>query len=136
MQHTLTPHLPLVAGMLFVHQGRKYRLNSFLCEVVEKPVENELLAEVFAEWDAEVAASLPVGMRHIKLRYCLPQEATFVSGSGVGGCVAAIEEIQLDGMVEWSEQQLAEHHGQALRKGKLGLYSTTIIRPIAKPEVA
>lgn len=71
MQHTLTPHLPLVAGMLFVHQGRKYRLNSFLCEVVEKPVENELLAELFAEWDAEVAASLPVGMRHIKLRYCL-----------------------------------------------------------------
>lgn len=136
MQRHPTALTNLVAGARFVHQGHDYRLNSFLCEVQEKPVEHELLAGLFAQWDAEEAASTPPGMRRIKLRYCLPQEASFVSGSGVAGCVVAIEEIELDGMVEWSEQQLAEHHAEALRKGREGRYSATVLRPINPSVVA
>lgn len=130
------PHNPtttainLVAGARFKFEGRSYRLNSFLCEIQEQPVEHPILASIFAEWDAEEAASLPDGMKRIKLRYCLPEEATHVSGSGVAGCVVAIDEIQFDGMVQWSEQQLAEHHQEALRRGRDGSYSVTIMRPI------
>lgn len=136
MQANPTPRPALVAGARFTHLGRQYRLNSFLCEMQERPVEHELPAGLFAEWDAEEAASLPAGMRRIKLRYCLPEEASFVTGSGVGGCVAAIEEIEIGEMVDWSQQQLTEHHEQALRKGREGRYSVTVIRPIAQPKVA
>lgn len=129
MQQSPTPAPNLIAGACFVHEGRKYRLNSFLCEVVDSPIEHEMLAELFAEWDAEDAASLPAGMRRIKLRHCLPHEATFVSGSGVGGCVVGVDEIELLGMVKWSEQQLAEHHEQALSRGAEGRYVVSIIRP-------
>lgn len=126
----------LVAGARFTHQGRSYRLNSFLCKVQEEPIEHPILASLFAEWDAEEAASLPDGMQRIKLRYCLPEEATYVSGSGVAGCVADIEEIEFDGMVEWSAQQLTEHHEEALRRGREGRYSATITRPNNQSKVA
>lgn len=130
-----TKSLPgLKAGAHFTHDGRSFRLNSFLCEVVDTPPENPLIAKLFAEWDAEDMAALPPGMRRIKLRYCLPEEATFVSGSGVCGCVVAISEIEVDGMVPWSEEELIEHHENALRKGREARYSTTLIRPIATQE--
>lgn len=136
MQHNSSTDPNFVAGACFVHQGRKYRLNSFLCEIVDTPIEHELLKDLFADWGAEEAASLPAGMRRIKLRHCLHHEATFVSGSGVGGCVVGIDEIELDGMVGWSDQQLAEHQQTALRKGQEGRYVVSVIRPITTTEEA
>lgn len=120
----------LKAGVRFTYQGSNYRLNCFLREVSAEPQVDPWLADLLAEWDAEDAASVPAGMRRIKLRYCLPEEAEFVSGSGVCGCLAPIDEIELDGMVEWSEKDLAEHHERALAKGRKGALSATIIRPI------
>lgn len=136
MQHLENSHHNLVAGTRFVHHGRTYRLDGFFCELQEAPLEHELLQGLFTEWDAEEAASLPTGMRRIKLRHCLPAEATFVSGSGLAGCVAAIEAIEVIGMVEWSEQKLAAHHEQALCKGREGCYAISIIRAITQSEEA
>lgn len=126
----------LVAGARFLLEGRKYRVNSFMCEIEEQPVEHPMLASIFAEWDAEEAASLPDGMKRIKLRYCLPEDATYVSGSGVAGCVVGIDEIEFDGMVGWRDQQLAEHQNEAIRRGRIGSYSVTILRPIKQSEGA
>lgn len=120
----------LKAGARFAYQGSNYRLNSFLCEVSAEPQVDPWLSDLFAEWEAEEAAKVPIGMRRIKLRYCLPEEAEFVTGSGVCGCIAPIDEVELDGMVEWSESELAEHHERALAKGREAARSATIIRPI------
>jgi hypothetical protein len=128
--------LKLKAGARFLYGGRSYRLNSFLCEVIDTPPEDAFLAQLFAEWAAEDDAQVPPGMRRIKLRYCLPEEATYVTGSGVCGCVAAISEIEVVGMVPWPTADLIEHHENALRKGREGKHSATIVRPIPQAECA
>jgi hypothetical protein len=122
----------LVAGACFTYQGGTYRLNTFMCEETSSAPECPMLAELFAEWEAEDAANVPEGMHRIKLRHCLPSEATYVSGSGVGGCVAAIDDIEFVGLVRWSPEELAEHHERALRKGREERHTVTIIRPIVK----
>ncbi|KAF0255776.1 hypothetical protein [Pseudomonas putida] len=130
-----SPRPGLVAGAQFLYQGNTFRLNTFLCEMPKKPVEHELLAGLFDEWEAEEAAKLPPGMRRIKLQTCLPGDATFVSGSGTAGCVAPIEDIELVGFVDWTDKQLAEHHEKALREGREGRYVGAVLRPITQTEV-
>lgn len=123
----------LKAGALFHYRGSCFRLNSFLCEAEDKQCDDPLLAKLFSEIEAEEAAEaakLPGGMRRVKLRYCLPEEAEFVTGSGVCGCIAPLNEIELDGMVDWSESELAEHHERALAQGREQRRSATITRPI------
>jgi len=109
----------LKAGALFHYRGSCFRLNSFLCEAEDKQCDDPLLAKLFSEIEAEEAAKLPAGMRRVKLRYCLPEEAEFVTGSGVCGCIARLNEMEL-----------AEHHERALAQGREQRRSTTITRPI------
>ena len=130
-----SPRPGLVAGAQFVYQGNSYRLNTFLCEVPENSVEHDFLDFLFDEWEPDEAAKVPAGMRRFKLQTCLPHEATFVSGSGVAGCVAAIDEIKLVGQVGWSEQQLAAHHENSLREGRERRYVVTVLRPIPQEVV-
>lgn len=131
-QATITQELK--AGTLFEAGGRTYRLNSFFCEASDTVPDSAVLAELFAEWDEQDKAELPEGMRRIKLNYCLPEQATYVSGSGVAGCVEAISEIEVVGMVAWSAKVLSDHHEAALRKGRQGGYAVTLIRPIVESE--
>ena len=128
---TTTPDYPcLEAGTRFIHQGRTFRLNSFLCEEIYTPPEDPLLAKIYAEWHQEDEAQVPTGMRRIKLRHCLPSEATYISGSGICGCIVKISDIEVIGMVEWSVEQLEELQAKALAKGHLGKFAVSIIRPI------
>ncbi|MCF5371930.1 hypothetical protein [Pseudomonas syringae] len=124
----------LIAGALFVHKGVSFRLNTFMCEVTKVTPECPIVAELVAAWEAEDDADVPMGMRRVKLRHCLPEEATYVSGSGVCGCVVLITEIELHGMVRWSPEQLHEHHQIALQKGREGRSTVTIVRPIPQQE--
>jgi hypothetical protein len=122
----------LVAGACFTYQGSKYRLNTFMCEEEVSPLpECQIMAELLAEWRAEDAASVPEGMRRFRLRHCLPFEATFVSGSGVCGCIAPIADIEINGLVRWTEEELTEHHEKALKKGREARYAVTITRSAA-----
>ncbi|MFL1449258.1 hypothetical protein ACI77O_12755 [Pseudomonas tritici] len=130
MQTTPLSPPALTAGATFEHMGSKYRIDAFLCEHVRTPPTDSFLARMLDELDAEKAASLPPGMRHIRLRFCMPEEATFVSGSGVCGCLVKLSEIQITGMVAWSDEALAVHHAEALSLGETGEFVTTITRPI------
>ncbi len=119
----------LKAGAVFKHRGGTYRLDAFLCEVETRPSGTAFLDQLIAEINAEEDAKVPQGHRRIKLRFCLPHEATYVAGSGVCGCVAAITDIEIDGTVAWSAAELAEHHEEALVLGREGAQVETVVRP-------
>lgn len=120
---------PVTAGATFNYRGSSYRLDAFLCEYTSTPPKEPFLARLMAEFEAEENAKLLPGTRRIRLRFCLPSEATYVSGSGVSGCVAAISEIEITGMVSWSESALADHQAEAQFLGEKSEFVTTIIRP-------
>ncbi len=115
------------AGALFNYEGRKYRLNSWLCPVEPRQPSTDVIGQLLDEIEAEELAKNPNAQR-IKLRWCLPEEATYVSGSGVGGCVARLEDIEVVGMVAWSDADLAEAAASALRRGKYGHLACTLER--------
>ncbi len=121
--------LELKAGAVFEYGSGTYRLDAFLCEVEATPPATPFLAQLIAELNAEEDAKIPQGHRRIKLRFCLPHEATYVAGSGVCGCVAAIADIVIVGAVSWTSRELIEHHEEALALGREGRLLDTIVRP-------
>ncbi|PBV09325.1 hypothetical protein CJU35_05590 [Pseudomonas aeruginosa] len=128
--------LELKAGAVFEYGSRTYRLDAFLCEVEDKTPAHPFIARLVAELNAEEDAKIPAGHRRIKLRFCLPEEATYVAGSGVCGCVAAIADIAIVGTVPWSSRELYEHQEEALRLGREGLRCDPIVRPIRQEACA
>lgn len=136
MQTSTQDQLALVAGARFLYKGRSYRLNTYMCEVAKSLPDCPILAELVAQWEAEDDAEVPAGMRRIKLRHCLPAVATYVSGSGICGCVAPISEIEVVGLVPWSNEDLIEYQDRALQYGREGRQVVTIVRPIEQLEAA
>lgn len=124
--------LELKAGAVFEYGSSTYRLDGFLCEAEDPAPANPFIAQLVAELQAEEDAKIPSGHRRIKLRFCLPEEATYVTGSGVCGCVAAIADITIVGTVPWSSRELIEHHEEALSLGREGRRCDPIVRPIRK----
>jgi hypothetical protein len=78
-------HAPEV-GTLFRYKGERYRLSGYLCEEPLPALPAGLVGEVLARCRAEESAQVPKGMLQIRLRWCLPEEASYVSGSGAAGC--------------------------------------------------
>ena len=134
MQTSTQDQLALVAGARFLYKGHSYRLNTYMCEVAKTIPDCPIIAGLVAQWEAEDEAEVPAGMRRIKLRHCLPAEATYVSGSGICGCVAPISEIEVVGLVRWSTVDLIEHQERALQRGREGRQVLTIVRPIEQQE--
>lgn len=116
-------------GALFMYRGRRYLLTSYLCER-ERPTfdPSSLVDQVLLELEEEEDRAIGAGNRRIKLRYCLPREAMFVTGSGVGGCIAPLREIEVVGMVDWDEELLSQRRASVLKDGQEGHYCTTIVR--------
>jgi len=122
--------LELKAGAVFEYGSRTYRLDAFLCEDEDKTPAHPFIAQLVAELNAEEDSKLSAGHRRIKLRFCMPEEATYVAGSGVCGCVAEIADITIVGTVPWSSRELIEHHEEALSLGREGRRCDPIVRPI------
>lgn len=120
----------LAAGTTFHYHGASYRIEAFLCEMPKRVATGNFLDDMLADWEAEEDAKVPAGHERIKLRFCLPDEATFVAGSGVCGVVARITDIVVTGTVSWSEQCLAEAQAEAYRLAREVQTPTTIVRPI------
>lgn len=100
-------------GSLFEYNGRKYRVNSWLCVAKAPRVKEDLLENMLTEVLYE-SARLIDGQR---LRHCLQDEATHVSGSGVGGCIAPIDQITITGIVAWPQEHIDEAEQSAIRLG-------------------
>lgn len=117
-------------GALFRYNGNRYRLTGFLKEKPLPELPGGLVGEVLALCRAEDEAKIPKGMRQIRLHWCLPEEATHISGAGTAGCIAALGAVEFTGKVSWPEELLADSRDHALRLGEAGELATTIIRPM------
>jgi hypothetical protein len=65
----------------------------------------------------EIMADEPPRRR--RLEFCLREQATHVSGSGVCGCIAPLSAIRVVGMVEWPQGVIDDHRARAVRLGML-----------------
>lgn len=111
----------LKAGMRFMQRGYVYLLDSFLCET--QPVSEDQLS------DEQKRLMSEDGRVPVSLRYCLPEEATFVKGTGLGDAYPRVSEIEpLKPWPHWTEQQVIEQHELALSLGQEAQFAITILR--------
>ena len=97
-------------GTLFEYKSGKYRLTSWLKERTS-PISGDWLESVI--YDAQQR----VGPDHKKLVFCRREEATYVSGVGVTGCIAPIEEIRVTGNIldhGWTREMVDDERRCAL----------------------
>ncbi len=68
----------------------------------------ELLEEVRQEELADMTASQRLREeQQIRVVQCSREEAEFVSGSGVAGCIRRLEDITITGRVNWEDRTIA-----------------------------
>lgn len=100
------------------HNGlydRSYRVTGFYKTYISKKKSgNEMLDEMLAEIVAEEHAAMTATERKrkdemIKIVSCHRDEAEFVSGAGVGGCICRIEDCIITGRVNWEIRTIARY---------------------------
>lgn len=95
-------------GDLFDYDGRGFRCDGWV-RIEERTV---------TEQQAKIFALLCVTPPKLVRRWALREEATHVVGSGVSGCIAAIESVTCTGRVNWEEKVIAEYRAQAVALGR------------------
>lgn len=85
--------------------GGSFRVTGYLCEM-PKPSGN---------WIDDLLYDTQQKINGKKLMFCRREDAEFVSGAGVCGCVAAIDKIEVIGRVSWSSEEIKESEDMALR---------------------
>lgn len=73
---------------------------------------DEILRESAVKVDTKTAAGKQ------PMQFCLQEEATHVSLTGICGAIAPIEKCKVLGMVDWPQSQLDEARESAVRIGK------------------
>lgn len=91
-------------GDLFTHDGRLYRVDAWLKDMAmpEAPAWNrsphrDRLGEILYE------AQQRVGPDRKRVVFCIREEAEYVSGSGVAGCIVRVSDVTVTGRVDWPE---------------------------------
>jgi hypothetical protein len=104
-------------GATFTYRGRRYRVTGWLKPMPPKvePAAHErhFLRDLID--DLLYDAQQEVGPDRCKVVFCTREEAVYVSGAGVAGCLARISDIQVTGMVDWPPEYLAEARAYAER---------------------
>lgn len=103
-------------GDLFEHNGDRYRVTGWLCRSVrqEPPAgERDWLTDMLD--DVLFETQQQTGPDRVRLRFCTPDEAEYVSGAGVCGCIVRITDVTIDGCIQWDGDTLAAAHSRALR---------------------
>jgi hypothetical protein len=101
----------------FGREPQRWRVDSWLCAAEPiKPIElgkssmSDVLTSILHESCQEIDG--------VRMRWCLPEEATHVSLVAVCGTIAPIGECQIVGRVDWKEDFLAQHRESAMRLGR------------------
>ncbi len=103
-------------GTLFAFRGRQYRVTAWACTSA-RPQRDPSDPDSWLDVLLHDVATEREGKRH---RFCLRPEATHVIGAGVAGCLAAIREIKVVGMADWSVRQLQGATRAAEERGRAG----------------
>jgi hypothetical protein len=62
--------------------------------------------------DREDAKKNMTGVPRFRLIKCLPENATIISGSGVGGCIIPIKDAVIGDLVNWSDITIKQEQGR------------------------
>jgi len=90
-----------------------YRVTSFYKTYVsERKTGNEMLDEIVAEIKKKEGVNMTATERArkdsmMKIVQCTREEAEFVGGAGVSGCIARLEDIIITGRVNWEDRTIA-----------------------------
>jgi hypothetical protein len=96
-------------GECFQHNDHFYRVTGWVRLVKHEPLptntpdtEVNLANETVNEFMEKSGA-----FGRLREQWCLPEEATHVTGSGIAGCIVRIELVHWEGkIVNWSPEQL------------------------------
>jgi hypothetical protein len=113
-------------GTLFDYNGGSYRVTSWLKAMPNQSdiTMDQIMAQAIKDDQALspavidlilASAQQRVGPRREKLIGCTRDDAEYVSGYGVCGCIAPIEDIRITGRVNWPTHVIDEYRQQALR---------------------
>ena len=92
-----------------------YRVTGFYKTFVpEKLNGNEMLDEIIAEikqkeYDEMTPEQRERKNKMIKVVSCSREEAEFISGTSVGGCIAPLDDVIVTGRVNWEDRTIARH---------------------------
>lgn len=119
-----TPHMlaPDVGALVeygldsFGKEPARYRVKSWM-RVAPAPqiAEDDWLGEILFEACQQVETKTGAGKQ--RMQWCLREEATHVSLTGICGAIAPIEACKVTGMVPWPKAQLDEARNSANRLG-------------------
>lgn len=97
-----------VIACTFSYKDSGYRATGFYKVVpFDRYPKGDLTSELLKELAIEKDTVKP----DYKIIHCLPEEAHIISGAGVGGCVASIKDIEIEGMVEWDDLTIKQAQG-------------------------
>lgn len=97
----------------FGTQQASWRVSSWLCPFRRPEPSGQFMHDRFADILWESCQKID-GQR---MQWCLPNEATHVSLTGICGAIAPIGECKVTGMVNWPEKHITEEHESAMRRG-------------------
>jgi hypothetical protein len=101
-----------VIACAFTYKGYRYRAQGFyrLHSYVKEFNPDDTQDQIWRQMDIDDGKD-PDSVRYQMIQ-CLPEEADFVSGTGVAGCIAPIKHIEVHGLVQWGEMQLKQAQGE------------------------
>jgi hypothetical protein len=100
---------PLAIGSRFLYHGAYFRATAFYKIVETKRTSTTAVSRLIDEM--LIAEGVDPTVR-LEVVYADPAEATFVSGSGVAGCIAHIRDVVVLGMVEWSVEAIKREQSE------------------------
>lgn len=93
-------------------QNHRWRVAGYLKAAPPRPPATDALGNLLEE----VLAESPAGKRDgIRLMWCAREEAEFVAGSGICGCVKRLDQVTVVGMVNWTPEAIAEAEERSRR---------------------
>jgi len=92
-------------GVVFEYNGNRYRVNSWLKKIDIPQSEH---------WIDKILFESVYQRNSKKFVWCSREEAMYVSGSGVCGCLVSLDKIKIVGKVTWTKKILTDHRKHAI----------------------
>lgn len=103
MSESIVPDI----GDLFTYDGRGYRVTGWLKRMArpeppawDRSPHKDRLDDILYE------SQQRLGPDRERLMFCVREEAEYVGGAGVAGCIARVADVVVTGRVDWSEKEL------------------------------
>jgi len=101
-------------GTLIEYEGHKYRVDAWMKERdIPEPIDI-FKSELSAVFQDIIDQSNHVNDNGKNWVWCVREEATHLSCSGVSGCIVPVKDAKVVGRVSWSEEAIDDHRKDAL----------------------